>query len=89
METTNATAKYEPNRHVIDLVQLVEYSRQHPEQLNWPAGLNAWERNFVPTILGYQAHIAEFQPTAKQLAKIITIVEKIAMQATSEAEDRS
>lgn len=86
MKTVQPTATdiYTPNEHVKNLVELVDFSRLNPDEIVWYAPLNDWERGFVPTILAYQQAIDRFQPTKRQLEKIVTIVEKITMTYENE-----
>lgn len=71
-------------RELSNLKKLVDYGRNNPDKYDWRARLNEWEQAFTLKILDYERHIANFNPTEKQMAKIVTIVEKMTIPVTGE-----
>jgi hypothetical protein len=71
-------------KELSDLKKLVEYGRKNPDKYDWRARLNQWEQPFALQMLVYERHIPNFVPTEKQLAKIVTIVEKMTIPVTDQ-----
>lgn len=68
-----------PPNPLEDLRRLVEYSKLHPDKLDWTKNLNDWQRLFTNNILAVYGNLPDMIPSDRQLSPILQIIERITL----------